>query len=92
MDASKVKLALRIKTSAFDGEIDELIKAAVMDLGVAGIENDNADDPLINRAVITYCAFHIGPRDDAERMKRSYDEQKAQLKTATGYGFKMEET
>lgn len=92
MDAGKVKLALRIKTSAFDEEINELIRAAILDLGIAGIEKANADDPLINRAVITYCAFHIGPRDDAERMKRSYDEQKAQLKTAAGYGFKKEGT
>lgn len=80
-----VKLALRITTNAFDDEIQDLINAALADLGIAGITNQDQTDALIKRAVITYCRVNFGEPDDYDRMKASYDEQKAQLKTATGY-------
>ena len=81
----KVKLALRITTTAFDNEIDDLITAALADLGLAGVTNQEQTDPLIIRAVTTYCRVHFGQPDDYDRMKASYDEQKAQLMIATGY-------
>lgn len=81
----KVKLALRITTNAFDEEIADLIEAALKDLGIAGVTNDDTTDPLIIRAVITYCKCHFGQPDDYDRLKASYDEQKAQLSMATGY-------
>ena len=55
----KVKMALRIKTTAFDSEIEDLIQAALKDLEIAGVGNKNPDDPLIGRAVITYCAVYM---------------------------------
>lgn len=81
----KVKLALRIKSSAFDSEITDLIAAALADLGLAGVSQQTQTDPLIVRAVITYCRANFGEPDDYDRMKKSYDEQKAQLSMATGY-------
>lgn len=81
----KVKLALRITTNAFDDEIADLIEAALKDLGIAGVTNDDTTDPLIIRAVITYCKCHFGEPDEYDRLKRSYDEQKAQMSMATGY-------
>lgn len=81
----KVKLALRITTNAFDDEISDLIEAALKDLGIAGVTNDDTADPLIIRAVITYCKCHFGEPDEYDRLKRSYDEQKAQMSMATGY-------
>lgn len=80
-----VKLALRITTDAFDDEITDLIAAALADLGIAGITNLDEADALIKRAVITYCRVNFGEPDDYDRMKASYDEQKAQLQVATGY-------
>lgn len=80
-----VKLALRITTNAFDDEIQDLINAALADLGIAGITNQDQTDALIKRAVITYCRVNFGEPDDYDRMKASYDEQKAQLQVATGY-------
>lgn len=82
---NSVKLALRIKTDAFNSELTGLINAALLDLGIAGVTNDSTADALIMRAVITYCKLHFGQPDDYDRLKRSYDEQKAQLATATGY-------
>ena len=88
---ARVKLALRITTNAFDNEITGLISAALMDLGLVGIEDDllvtGTTDELIITAVITYVKLHFGEPSDPDRLKRSYDEQKAQLITATGYGF-----
>jgi phage tail sheath gpL-like len=80
-----VKLALRISTAAFDAELNTLIQAALMDMGVAGVTESDETNALILRAVITYCKANFGEPDEYDRLKRSYDEQKAQLVTATGY-------
>lgn len=89
----KVKAALRITSTAFDDDLNQLIRAALLDLGVAGVTNqtdympDDVTDPLVIRAVITYCAMNRVNIDEQQRawLKASYDEQKAQLSTATGY-------
>ena len=86
----KVKLALRIMTNAFDSEILDLIGAALLDLGVAGVVIQESgvasrSDELIIRAVITYCKMNFGESDNYAVYKATYDEQKAQLSMATGY-------
>ena len=82
----KVKQALRITTDAFDGELADMIEEALADLGIAGVTEVGQEAPLIRRAVITYCKLHFGDvQEDADRLKASYDEQKAQLSMATGY-------
>lgn len=83
----KVKLSMRITTDAFDDELKDLIEAAVLDLGIAGVNGECIvlSDPLVLRAVITYVKMHFGLPDEYDRLKASYDEQKAQLATATGY-------
>lgn len=81
----KVKMALRIKTNAYDDELTDLITSAQLDLGVAGVIVPDDIDALVTRAIITYCKIHFGLPEDADRLKRSYDEQKAQLVTCTGY-------
>ena len=82
----KVKMALRIKTDAFDEELLELIQAGATDLGIAGVlvMSENPQ-PIISRAIITYCKMNFGLPEDYDRLKRSYDEQKAQLSNATGF-------
>lgn len=84
---AKVKLALRITTDAFDTELGLLIDAAKADLRIAGATGEHVTeaDPLTLLAIITYCKLHFGAPDEYDRLKRSYDEQKAQLCTATGY-------
>lgn len=79
-----VKKALRIKTDAYNNEIQSLISAALLDLGVAGVEPEDLDD-LVFRAIITYVKMSFGLPEDYERLKQSYDEQKAQMSNATGY-------
>lgn len=81
----KVRMALRITTTAFDDELLDLISAAKTDLGIAGVTLPSELDAICNRAVVTYCKIHFGEPDDYDRLKASYDEQKAQLSMATGY-------
>ena len=81
----KVKLALRITTDVFDDELNDLIRAAELDLGVAGVAVPGDQDELTALAVVTYCKLHFGEPDNYDRLKQSYDEQKGQLAIATGY-------
>lgn len=81
----KVKTALRITTTVYDDELTDLIASAQLDLGVAGVVLPATIDALVTRAIITYCKMHFGLPEDANRLKESYDEQKAQLATCTGY-------
>ena len=81
----KVKMGLRISTTAYDEELTDLIAAAQTDLGIAGVEAPSTLDEIVTRAIITYCKMSFGLPEDYDRLKRSYDEQKAQLVTATGY-------
>lgn len=81
----KTKLALRITTDLFDTEIEGLIDAAMLDLGVAGVLLPSTLTAIVDVAVITYVKMHFGQPDDYDKLKKSYDEQKAQLVTCTGY-------
>lgn len=90
---AKIKLSLRIATNAFDTELSDLADAALLDLGIAGVEGTEVDitNALVLRAVTTYCKMHFGEPDEYDRLKASYDEQKAQMATATGYTNWLEE-
>ena len=81
----KVKMGLRISTTAYDEELSDLINAAKIDLGIAGVTVPSELDEIVTRAIITYCKMSFGLPEDYDRLKKSYDEQKAQLVTATGY-------
>ena len=84
---TKVKLALRLTVTDYDADLTDLIDAAKTDLGIAGVVLPSALDAICDRAIITYCKLHFLVLTDGEfsRLKASYDEQKAQLVTATGY-------
>lgn len=83
----KTKLALRVTVTNYDTDLTALIDAAKLDLGIAGVELPSSLDAVCERAIITYCKVHFSSLSDGEysRLKASYDEQKAQLVTATGY-------
>lgn len=81
----RVKMALRLSSDAFDDELNDLIAAAEADLGIAGVSEAEETDPLIIRSVITYCKMQFGEPADYDRLKASYDEQKAQMSMASGY-------
>lgn len=81
----KVKTACRVTSSAYDGELTDLIQAGLADIGITDVLPELLTDtdpaPLITRAVITYCRMNFGyvGVEDYARLKTSYDEQKSQL-------------
>ena len=77
--------ALRIVTTSFEDEIGSLLDAALLDMGVAGVTVPTEIDALVQQAAITYVKMNFGQPDEYARLKRSYDEQKAQLASCTGY-------
>ena len=81
-----VKMALRVTTETYDSEITDLIESAKKDLGIAGVEIPE-NDAVINTAVKTYCKLNFGTPNPSnwEYLKKSYDEQKAQLSTSSTY-------
>ena len=92
----KVKNALRVKTAAFDDEIQDLIDACKADLRLVGVnvpeektpaegEEPTAGDPLITRAIILYAKANFGYSDDGERYRAAYDYLKCSLSLAGDY-------
>jgi hypothetical protein len=92
----KVKAALRVKTTAFDVEIEGLIAACKADLRLVGInvpedllpadgEIPTAGDPLLERAVILYAKANFGYSDDSEKYQNAYDLLKCSLSLAGDY-------
>lgn len=87
---AEIKIALRQKTSntIFDNEITNLVNACLIDLGMAGVTEDSLANDAVLRAVKTYCKMNFGDANGVEeydRLKASYDEQKAQMSMHTGY-------
>lgn len=81
----KVKTACRVASNAYDEELTDLIESGLVDMGITDIKSavltDTDTDPLIRKAVITYCRMNFGYQDELayNRLKASYDEQKSQL-------------
>lgn len=80
-----VKRALGLTVDAYDDEVQELIDAALLDLGIAGVTGYGTDDPLVLMAVKTYCRMHFHSPDDYDKLLASYEAQKGALQIATGY-------
>ena len=81
-----IKLALRIKSSAFDLEILDLINAAKLDLRLSGIIKFEEEDPLILQAVKIYCKANFGlDNKDSEKYQASYDLLKQHLSLCGDY-------
>ena len=86
-----VKVTCRVTSTAFDVELLDLVAAAFADLGITDISpellHDTELEPLIKRAVLTYCKMNFGVLEDQvyARLKASYDEQKSQLLMSSAY-------
>ena len=82
---AQAKKARRISTDAFDDEVERLLNAGLQDLGVAGVTVPEELDDLVSQAAITYFMANFGEPEDYDRLKASYDEQKAQMSMKSGY-------
>jgi uncharacterized phage protein (predicted DNA packaging) len=84
-----VKLSLRITSTAFDIEVQDLIEAARIDLiqsGISILKANDDTDPLIKRAITLYCKAFFGyDNPDADRLRDSYVMLKQHLSLAADY-------
>lgn len=86
-----VKQACRVTSNAYDNELTDLINAGLADLGITDIKSSvlvSSDTPaLVKRAVLTYCKLNFGNVEGEfyDRLKASYDEQKAQLSMSSSF-------
>lgn len=97
----EAKLAMAITTSAYDGELADLLAAGARDLEIAGVvlpgtvdftvtesgiqDDSTLEDRLVMRAIITYARMGFRNPDDYDRLKDSYHTQKVQLMHASAY-------
>lgn len=79
-----VRRAKRLTVKEYDTEFARLIEAALLDLQGVGIITKSMD-ALIRQAVVTYCLANFGTPPNYADLKASYDEQKGQLMSRTGY-------
>lgn len=80
-----VKNALRVSDDDLNDEIQDLIDAAKADLELSGIIKVDEFDPLIKRAIITYCKAHFGYDDMGERFEQAYMSIKQHLALSAEY-------
>ena len=86
-----VKQVCRVTSDAYNTELTDLIDGALLDIGLTDVDGvylvEESLDPLVKRAVLTYCKMNFGTIEDSvyDRLKASYDEQKAQLLMSSSY-------
>ena len=83
-----VKQQLLITTDEFDTVLTNLMNACLIDLGMAGIVGEQAiiGNVFVLNTVATYVYMNFKAEpSEYDRLKKSYDEAKAQMSMATGY-------
>ena len=92
---TKIKTSIRISHNKLDEDVRDTIAACLTDLHVCGIMPDKLDashelDPLILNAVKAYCkADYTDDPVKAARYQEGYDNVKASLMMAEGYGWEV---
>lgn len=84
----KVKFALRIQNTMFDGEVQDIIDACLLDLELSGVNTTSKteDDKLIARSIILYTKSEFGiANTDSEKYKLSYEALKRHLTLSEEY-------
>lgn len=84
----KIRQRLRLKSGVLDDEILDLIDEAKADLVLSGVLEENIidTDPLILRAISTYCrAYYEGDNIKVERLQASYESLKTHLSMSVDY-------
>lgn len=92
--AYDAELARLVEAGAAD--LNVVLRSPIEGIGFSvasdGTVTDNCtlDDPLLIDAIFTYVKAHFGEPTNYANLKASYDEQKAQLLTKSGYGLEGE--
>lgn len=87
-----VKVALRISHTLLDHEITETMEAARLEMIRSGMSPDKAyaDEPLVNKAIKTYCQFSFSSdKNMADGYFESWKYQLDNLRKSKGYGLNV---
>lgn len=88
LDDVKVALRIAAATTAYDGEVQDLIDACETDLALAGLLVIDETDALTKRAIQVYCKANFGyDNPDADRLQKSYDMLKNHLSMSSDYAY-----
>jgi len=87
------RTALRIKSTAYDGEITDLIDTSTSELLLSGILQSKIDtletvapDVLLKRCVMLYCKANFGiANEESVKFQNSYNSLKIHLMLSTEY-------
>lgn len=86
---AKLKVALRTTTEdeGLTEQINYLLNAAMIDIGIAGVDGTDAviTDDLYFTAVTLFVQLRFGQFDDYEKTKAAYDELKLQMRMNSRY-------
>ena len=89
---TKIKLGLRISHDKLDQDIQADIEACLSDLRVCGILEPRETDPLIFNAIKLWCrSLYTDDTAKSAEWLRRYEELKACLQMAEGYGWRAED-
>ena len=81
----EARLAVRLSSTDFDGELQDLMDAAVLDLNTAGIAEQD-DDRLYDQALRMYLKGHWEPgTPEAADCRKIYEDIKRTLKHSSKY-------
>lgn len=80
-----IKLSLRIKNTAYDTEIQDLIDACKIDLGISGVQEIDETEPLTAQAIKLYCKGHFGYDENSEKFQQAYESLKIVMALASDY-------
>ena len=84
----KIRLALRIKSTAYDGEIQDLIDGCKADMILAGVLTEKVADTdvLIIRAITLYARANFGlANEESEKNRVAYESLKNHLCLSVEY-------
>ena len=80
-----IKLSLRIKNTAYDKEIQDLIDACKIDLNIAGVQEVDETEPLTAQAIKLYCKGNFGYDENSDKFQQAYESLKIVMALASDY-------
>lgn len=80
-----IKLSLRIKNTAYDKEIQDLIDVCKIDLNIAGVQEVDETEPLTAQAIKLYCKGNFGYDENSDKFQQAYESLKIVMALASDY-------
>lgn len=85
LSIEEARLAVRLSATEFDGELESLMDAAVLDLNTAGVARQERDR-LYDQALRMYLKGHFEPNaPEAEDCRKIYKDLKETMKLSGKY-------